>query len=437
MQRSASASPPITDSSPASPQPFSDERIPVLDGLRGLAILLVLLAHFTPHAQGASVAGKAFFGVTNMGWIGVDLFFVLSGFLITGILYDAKGSEHYFRNFYMRRLLRIFPLYYGCLVAIFLVLPLFLPRTDDMQRLIDAQGWLWAHCANILLALRGDWHLHTEHLNLHHFWSLAVEEHFYLFWPFIVALFARRTLIGIAVVLSIIALALRSWLYFRTGNDVALYVLTPCRMDQLLAGAIVALVARAPGGMTVMSRHAVWIFAVCAVVAVTTHAIDRFEPATETIGYTAWAGLFASLLVLVVTFERNRFVAAAFANSWIRFFGKYSYGMYVLHALFIMPYIERTDLRSRLSDQTGSTALGVLLTLLIGVAATVLASLLSWHLFEKHFLKLKRFFDYDRRNATDAPPALVGVSGDAAGLNRDRPPATLPPTTATIIGRQA
>src|SRR5436190_7212620 len=96
-----------------------DKHIPALDGLRGLAIILVLLFHFTPEGGGRTLIGTVTRWVSQLGWCGVDLFFVLSGFLITGILFDAKGSQHYFKNFYMRRVLRIFPLYYGVLLAVF------------------------------------------------------------------------------------------------------------------------------------------------------------------------------------------------------------------------------------------------------------------------------------------------------------------------------
>lgn len=101
-------------------------RIPVLDGIRGLAALLVIVHHFGFGTDPSYPrwAGRMLSYVASLGWTGVDLFFVLSGFLITGILLDAKGSEHYFRNFYARRVLRIFPLYYGVLLLTFLVLPL-------------------------------------------------------------------------------------------------------------------------------------------------------------------------------------------------------------------------------------------------------------------------------------------------------------------------
>src|SRR5205823_1934832 len=129
------------------------------------------------------------------GWSGVDLFFVLSGFLITGILCDAKGRDGYFRNFFTRRILRIFPLYYGFLGVVFLLLPRVTPFGRHLAALLHYQVWYWTYLLNVLISLRG-W---PPVADFNHFWLLAVEDQFYLVWPFVVYMLGRRALLAACV----------------------------------------------------------------------------------------------------------------------------------------------------------------------------------------------------------------------------------------------
>ena len=180
----------------------------MLDGVRGLAVSMVLVFHFVGEMQPTNWAERAVVSVSKYGLLGVSLFFVLSGFLITGILYEACGKPHYFRNFYMRRVLRIFPLYYGVLALVFFVAPLIpLLRGPSFDHLLDRQAWAWLYGINIYIAKEGDWSFSF----LNHFWSLSVEEHFYLFWPLIVFLLAPRprTLIAVSLATSLCAMLAR------------------------------------------------------------------------------------------------------------------------------------------------------------------------------------------------------------------------------------
>jgi len=165
-----------------------------LDGLRGVAILLVIACHFVSnlHIVGDGPAW-IIVALAQAGWTGVDLFFVLSGFLITGILVDARGSNTYFRAFYARRALRILPAYYGFLFAIFVLLPLLnLGAGDNYMLARQHQGWYWLHLTNLMIAI-GEIPGRGPYPNTL-FWSLAVEEQFYFIWPAIVALCSTRTL---------------------------------------------------------------------------------------------------------------------------------------------------------------------------------------------------------------------------------------------------
>lgn len=236
------------------PRPESPRvHIPALDGLRGLAILVVMVGHFMASVHSTTRVTWVVRQTTDAGWIGVDLFFVLSGFLITGILLDAKGDRHYFRNFYARRTLRIFPLYYGVLLLTCVVLPLLFDKPVYRK-----QGWLWAYAQNVYPLLRHRPFSMPSQLGFQfsHFWSLAVEEHFYLVWPLVVLVANRKCLLRIAAGLIVVAAGLRLTFLACDAPWELLYKTTFLRMDALAAGAWVAVAVRGPGGVAALVRPA-------------------------------------------------------------------------------------------------------------------------------------------------------------------------------------
>jgi len=360
----------------------------VLDGVRGLAILLVLVYHFTLGMAGQDLASRLFFRLTAAGWCGVDLFFVLSGFLITGILHDAKESPHRFRNFYARRALRIFPLYYATLTIIFALLPWIVGLLGTFDDLEAARVWLWAYGTNIHVALRGDW------FPLSHFWSLAVEEHFYVFWPAIIIGCRRETAMRVCLGMILMALAVRTGLVIQ-GAVLAAYCSTACRMDALAMGGFIALAARGPTGLErlVPVARKVVLASVAVLLALAGWRFGLFlhDPAIQIVGYSLLDVFFAASLVRIIAAPAASRLAILFDSFPLRCLGRYSYGLYVFNSIFLLAS-ERLFLMTRLVAWSGSTIPGRLIYVFIGSFATFVAAWLSWHLLEKHFLKLKSCF---------------------------------------------
>jgi peptidoglycan/LPS O-acetylase OafA/YrhL len=371
--------------------------LPALDGVRGVAVLAVMLCHFMGTELPDTTWGRLTTHVFDAGWSGVDLFFVLSGFLITGILYDAKGAPHYFRNFYARRILRIFPLYYGVLIAAFWILPHLHPYTPAIERMAARQGWLWGYGANILMARVGHWVFDKDWLQLGHFWSLAIEEQFYLMWPLMVFLLSRRALMRVCVGCMATAFIIRTTLVLHHAPAITAGVLTVCRFDALAVGALAVLIVRdPPAGLYRFLRAATPVLGL----AIGTLALARGrwsaeDPWVETIGFSLLAPFFAGVLLLALEPRDGNRLGRGFSHPVLRWFGGYSYAMYVFHVL-LMPLFERAAPVAMLTARLHSAYLGVAVYIGFAIAATALTAFASWHLYEKHFLKLKRHFVLER-----------------------------------------
>jgi len=401
------------------------ERLPPLDGIRGLAVLGVMISHFYGMSRHWDLlwTDRIYVAITDAGWIGVDLFFVLSGFLITGILYDSKGGEGYFRSFYIRRVLRIFPLYYGFLLVVFVVAPLIVrPRPDDLQWLFDHQWWYWLYLPNFLSAVYpGHIPAYTGHL-----WSLAIEEQFYICWPLIVFLCSRRALLRVCVGVIVMSLLLR--IGFRL-TDVArdwVYIITPARLDGLASGAVVSVLVRSASGRDWLARWAKPIVLVssCLVAGLGIYygKLTWWNHGTGTIGLSLLAWAFAGIIALAVIRPAGTWLPDMLSHPVLVFFGKYSYAMYVLQNP-VMFFFEETGFRPGTTFPTlGESHLpGSLVQLAAGIGVTTLLALASWHLYEKHFLKLKRLFPYGRRSARESQ-LLREAEAQALALPEPVPP---------------
>ncbi len=369
--------------------------IPALDGLRGLAILLVVFHHAWFGLHSATVPDVVVQRLAYFGWAGVDLFFVLSGFLITGILLDTKESPHYFRNFYMRRVLRIFPAYYAFLVLLFFVLPrtgLMYPQ--EAAQLTANQPWYWSYTVNVLLGREG-WP--ATPWNTGHLWSLAVEEQFYLVWPVLVFLLSRRPLMWLAATTIIGAFVLRVFLVrWQLFSPIGIHVLTLPRLDTLAMGAFLAIQVREPGGLSRMSRWARPAIATGAVVIVTLLSLTRFSsegPIMETAGYSAIAFVAGGLLIRAASDDSpGRRLRALWRQPVMRFFGQYSYCIYIVHYPVVLLVTRYAGIADRIPPIGGSLLPANLVFLAVVILCSTAIALVSWHLLEKPFLRLKDRF---------------------------------------------
>lgn len=346
--------------------------IPELDGVRGLAILLVLGCHFLP-AVGDGVLHGGFGGALrtglSFGWVGVDLFFVLSGFLITGILLDSRESPYRARSFYSRRCLRILPLYYAALIVFFSL----------VRAPFGDQIWWWAHLSNWGSAAKPLAYPHVTH-----FWSLAIEEQFYLAWPLIVWRLTPRRLLHVAIIGAAGSLLLRNALAFAGLGEHYLYRWTPFRLDGLLLGAVVALAYRDARLRDRLARYIRPTGSLAFAAFIATGAFAVAYPhslAMPRVGYFLIAVACAALVFHAVFSG-----AASFRWSLLRTFGKYSYFIYVTHWAIYSFTLEpiRAPIRAVIGDG-GLAAIisgGLCLGLMVALGAC------SWYLFESRMLAM-------------------------------------------------
>lgn len=370
----------------------SRSRLLELDGLRAFAILPVLATHFWSYPPGASVSNR----IAASGWIGVDLFFVLSGYLITGILWDARRSPRYYGNFYGRRVLRIFPLYYALLVVVFVLLR----AVSATPALVAAfhDRWLYvAYLANVALAFHG-WQLFCLDVT----WSLAVEEQFYLCWPFLVRRCSRRSLVRLLLVLVATLPLLRAGALALGLSWRATLMLTPFRLDTLAVGALIALVERSgPDTFDDLRRRAPLVAGVLGGVVAVLVLSGRFARDSflvGSIGYSLLALLFGSLLVLARRPPRS--LRAVLRYAPLRRIGVVSYGIYILHPLCyaVMSTVLVKMGLPLFAPGAGGVAAG-LVRLAVYAAAAYGTAEVSFRFFETPLLRLRRFFeDRDVRN---------------------------------------
>lgn len=376
------------------PQPENRIFYPAFDGLRAIAVLMVFVYHYLP-------------GAMNWGWIGVDIFFVLSGFLITGILYDSRHRAHRFRIFYIRRVLRIFPVYYLVLLVPVLLWPVF-------HWAWHPADWMWpAYLGNyirflwpadylqnhspfeILQSLRAPW----LRLSYDHLWTLSVEEQFYLVWPLVVFTLGGRVVLRNVCLAAVAVVPLLRWaalhLFSRRLLEVGLlYHATPLRADALMLGGAVALAMRGPERQRILRLGWPLVIGVLAIFAVfqTVEYLRTGYPANisdfqreSVFGFSAIAVFAAGLLLLTVV--EGNLVNRLCNNFWLRALGQRSYGFYVYHLLLFTVWQ-----RLAVWLMFGHRRYTMEGTAAVAMVATLLLSWASFHWIEAPLLRLKARF---------------------------------------------
>jgi peptidoglycan/LPS O-acetylase OafA/YrhL len=362
--------------------------LPALDGIRGLAIIWVVLHNTTDHLPPTLHGGSHLLAfLAHPGWIGVQLFFALSGFLITGGLLDMQRATNYFRTFYARRALRILPLYYTVLILLLVVAPELHLGPTTLNASPMEQLSLWLFIVNWTNAAPD---------GFGHFWSLAVEEQFYLFWPLVVHRLSARRLFAVCLYIAIFALVMRGIMVLSGASSWTVYTATTSRLDALALGGAGACLLRIPAARAWLASRlgAVDIAALSLFVmgVPVTRAYNSDAIQCEIFGYTLLALCCATLVVTAAAGgEQARPTILARILCWapLRYCGKYSYAIYIFHQLIHKLLGEPWMLA--VFGMHPPAHIVYLYSLTIGLVSFG-AAYLSYHLLEKHFLALKYLF---------------------------------------------
>lgn len=345
---------------------------PALDGLRGLAVLMIIFYHNFDYLR-----------FTSSSWIGLDLFFVLSGFLITEILLKKRNSSHFLKNFYTRRALRILPVYYLSIFLFLFVLPRIIQFHFSIQYFLMHQQWFWLEIQNWLFILKPDGN--NNYLN--HFWSLALEEQFYLFSPVIILLIKPiQKFISFLFFVLLLVIMMRLILWNLKIGDISyinLYAFT--RVDGLCIGSLLAIFKyQGTFELSKFNRTLALIFISLAFIILPFFKIILHSK----LPYRACC-LFPAIsifwgLIVWSSIRGNSVIKSFFDNGTLKYFGKISYGLYIFH--WPIDRIIR-------SSQVSYGWLDNLYLSIMATALAILSAIISYYSIEKYFLSLKRHFN--------------------------------------------
>ena len=397
-------------------------RIAPLDGIRGLAALLVFTYHCTV-LEPRNLPETIYQHLTFLNGLSPLLFFVLSGFLITGILVRTRDEPHYFRNFYIRRGLRTLPLYYAVVILSLIVLPALFPHSAKVQGFgrVGHDSWMyWVFLQNFGMAMAGDF----RHGILDVTWSLAIEEQFYFVWPLLVFVCRKRWLATVCIGIIAFGFFYRCLLvFYLEAHPITAYVLTFARLGSLATGSLLAIVWQQPGFLERVKGPAAWIAALtvpciwAATGAERLLGIDflasvgfRGGPYTRTFGDLLVLSGLASLVILCISAKPESRFYRVMTSRVLRTLALYSYGIFIFH----------TPVRAFIRDVVygpgngnskpwivwptimGSQIPAQLLFYVVAMSVVLPLAMLSYHLFEKQFLRLKG--PLTGRDRPGAPP---------------------------------
>jgi len=372
------------------------EYFPQLDGLRAIAILLVLVAHFFSVNEANLLSNYPLIGpiltkLSQFGLKGVVLFFILSGYLISRILLYSKSSDNYFSSFFIRRTLRIFPLYYLVLFFSFFIYPQFFPVPEAANSVIAEQWRLWTYLSNAQFLHAVGWDIDLFP-NFGHFWTLSVEEHFYLLWPLLIYFIPNNKLK--VLIFTIFIFSLISW--FLGVSILFFHWTTLTYSSSLVLGALIAYYEKEKS--PILHTYALWIqknlYLYIFIFLIAVFLPRHLGFIREFAIYIFSLIIFSALLLLALN---NKIY---FLNSKILIFiGKISYGIYVYHALlrpFFKEFFYITPIELYGID---NVLLITIIYTLISSVISILIAWISWEIFEKQILKLKKYFPYTKKSS--------------------------------------
>lgn len=356
---------------------FTKGYIPQLDGIRGLAIILVILFHYWGNIP-----------IFSFGWCGVDLFFVLSGYLITSRLIALQQQKNPLKKFYINRALRILPLYYVTLILFFIGFNLLVKKQNFY--LFDFYNHSWLGFVLFFQNWSLIFYNGLKENFLDHFWSLAVEEQFYIIWPFFLYMFwQKKFFFKLIFVIIILIIITRTFLYIHYPGIIVykhFFYNTFCRMDGFLIGGSLFLFQRHNNTKHLNLYYLPALIIILAGIYFTGNANGN-NPFLSTIGFTLIAIVFAGLID-TATSSSSKIFANIFNYSWLKFTGKISYGLYIFHCIVLRvvePRLENWFIKSAYLNDKTANGISLFICLFISYALSVI----SYYYFESYFLKRK------------------------------------------------